>query len=113
MRSRSGNIIGLEIELVKALASSMGLRAALVQKPFAELLPALEQGDVDLVISGMTITPERNARVAFAGPYLISGKSVLSKSRRIASVETPSCRTSFPGRGSSLQRTTTTPSRSC
>ena len=89
MRSRSGNIIGLEIELVQALASSMGLRAALVQKPFAELLPALEQGDVDLVISGMTITPERNARVAFAGPYLISGKSVLSKSRRIASVETP------------------------
>jgi polar amino acid transport system substrate-binding protein len=67
----------------------MGLDATLVQKPFAELLPALERGDVDLVISGMTITPERNARVAFAGPYLISGKSVLSKSKRISSVETP------------------------
>ena len=89
MRSRSGNVIGLEIELVQALASSMGLRATLVQKNFAELLPALERGDVDLVISGMTITPERNARVAFAGPYLISGKSVLSKSKRVASVETP------------------------
>ncbi len=37
----------------------------------------------------MTITPERNARVAFAGPYLISGKSVLTKSDRISSVETP------------------------
>jgi polar amino acid transport system substrate-binding protein len=89
MTSRSGSIIGLEIELVRALASSMGLDATLVQKPFAELLPALERGDVDLVISGMTITPERNARVAFAGPYLISGKSVLSKSKRISSVETP------------------------
>jgi polar amino acid transport system substrate-binding protein len=89
MKSRTGSIIGLEIELVQALASSMGLRAAFVQKPFAELLPALEGGEVDLVISGMTITPERNARVAFAGPYLISGKSVLSKSKRIASVETP------------------------
>ena len=31
-------------------------------------LPALERGELDLVISGMTITPDRNARVAFAGP---------------------------------------------
>ncbi len=90
MRSKTGNLIGLEIELIRALASSMGLHARFVQRPFAELLPALERGDVDLVISGMTITPERNARVAFAGPYLISGKSLLSKSRRISSVETPS-----------------------
>ncbi|NIM02463.1 MAG: transporter substrate-binding domain-containing protein, partial [Acidobacteria bacterium] len=38
-------------------------------------------------ISGMTITPERNARVAFAGPYFISGKSVLTKSETIANVD--------------------------
>jgi ABC-type amino acid transport substrate-binding protein len=38
------------------------------------------------VISGVTITPERNARVAFAGPYFISGKSVLTKSATIARV---------------------------
>jgi polar amino acid transport system substrate-binding protein len=42
---------------------------------------------VDVVISGMTITPERNARVAFAGPYFISGKSVLTKSQAIASAD--------------------------
>jgi polar amino acid transport system substrate-binding protein len=35
----------------------------------------------------MTITPERNARVAFAGPYFISGKSLLTKSEKISSVE--------------------------
>ena len=68
----------------------MGLEARLVVTPFADLLPALEKGEVDLVISGMTITPERNARVAFAGPYFISGKSVLSKSKKIASVENAS-----------------------
>jgi polar amino acid transport system substrate-binding protein len=35
----------------------------------------------------MTITPERNARVPFAGPYFISGKSVLSKSETITNVQ--------------------------
>jgi polar amino acid transport system substrate-binding protein len=86
MRNKRGEIIGFEVDLVKALANSMGLEVRLVPRPFAELLPALEKGDVDLVISGMTITPERNARVAFAGPYFISGKSVLTKSEMIANV---------------------------
>jgi polar amino acid transport system substrate-binding protein len=87
MKDKHGEIIGLEVDLVQALARSMGLEARLVTKPFADLLPALEKGEVDLVISGMTITPDRNARVAFAGPYFISGKSLLTKSKTISNVE--------------------------
>jgi polar amino acid transport system substrate-binding protein len=87
MKDKRGEIVGLEVDLVEALAHSMGLEVRFVAKPFAELLPALEKGEVDLVISGMTITPERNARVAFAGPYFITGKSVLSKSKTIANVD--------------------------
>ena len=90
MKNKRGEIIGLEVDMVEALAHAMGLEVRLVVTPFAGLLPALEKGEVDLVISGMTITPERNARVAFAGPYFISGKSVLSKSKKIASAESTS-----------------------
>lgn len=89
MRNAAGEIIGLEVDLIDALASSMGLETQLVTMPFAALLPALESGTVDLVISGMTITPERNARVAFAGPYFISGKSVLAKAGTLAGAESP------------------------
>ena len=85
MRNAEGELIGLEVDLVDALATSMGLETQLVTMPFAALLPALEAGEVDLVISGLTITPERNARVAFAGPYFISGKSVLAKEGTLAS----------------------------
>jgi ABC-type amino acid transport substrate-binding protein len=84
MKSRSGEIVGLDVDIVRALAQAMGVRLRLVERPFAELLPALEKGEVDLVISGLTITPERNARVAFAGPYFVSGKAVLSRSQAIA-----------------------------
>ncbi len=83
MRNREGEIIGLEVELVGELADSMGLDVEVVPMPFADLLGALEDGTVDLVASGMTITPERNARVAFAGPYVISGKSFLTKDEEI------------------------------
>ncbi len=89
MRNRAGEVIGLEVDLTTELAHSMGLEVRLVPMAFAELLPALEAGKVDLVASGMTITPERNARVAFAGPYVISGKSLLTKSREISDVEDP------------------------
>jgi polar amino acid transport system substrate-binding protein len=87
MKNKSGEIIGLEVDLLEALAQSMGLESRLVPMPFADLLPALEGGSVDLVISGMTITPERNARAAFVGPYFITGKSVLAKSNAIANME--------------------------
>jgi ABC-type amino acid transport substrate-binding protein len=88
MRNERGETVGFEVDIVKALASSMGLQLQLVEKPFADLLPALERGDVDLVISGVSITPERNVRVAFAGPYFVSGKSILSKSSEIANART-------------------------
>jgi polar amino acid transport system substrate-binding protein len=87
MTNKNGEIIGLEVDLMKALAHSMGLTPRFVVKSFADLIPAIERAEVDVVISGMTITPERNARVAFVGPYFISGKSVLTKSAAIASAD--------------------------
>jgi ABC-type amino acid transport substrate-binding protein len=52
--------------------------------PFGKLLGALVDGKVDMVMSGMAITAERSARASFIGPYLMSGKSVLTKSAVLA-----------------------------
>jgi len=84
VKSRSGDIIGMEADLANALAESMGVRAEFVEKSFGELLDALEADEVDIVMSQMTMTPERNTRVAFAGPYFISGKAILTKSATLA-----------------------------
>ena len=88
-KNPSDEIVGFEVDIVQALATAMGLELSLVQVPFAELLASLESGRADLAISGLTMTPERNARVAFAGPYFVSGMSVLSRSSEIAEVEDP------------------------
>ncbi len=82
--SRTGENIGLEPDLARALAATLGVKLKVVNRPFAELIPALAAGEVDAVMSGMTMTPERNLKVAFAGPYYISGKAILSKSATLA-----------------------------
>ena len=84
MTTKSGKVIGLEPDLASIMASAMGVKLKLSTMPFAELLSALERGDVDMVMSDMTITPKRNMEVAFVGPYFISGKSILTKKNTIA-----------------------------
>jgi polar amino acid transport system substrate-binding protein len=84
MTSKDGEIFGLEPDLAGMLAGAMNVKVRFVTKPFHELLPALQKGEVDMVMSGMTITPERNLKVAFVGPYFISGKAFLTKIKNIA-----------------------------
>ncbi len=84
MTAKDGEIFGLEPDLARQMAEAMNVRVKFVTRPFAELLPALQAGEVDMVLSGMTITPERNMRVAFVGPYFISGKAFLTKVKTIA-----------------------------
>lgn len=82
--AKDGSLMGFDIELAHSLASAMGVKLALVRMDFAKLLPAVQKGDVDMVLSGLTMTPQRNLKVAFVGPYLVSGMSILTKSKTMA-----------------------------
>lgn len=85
--TREGKIIGLDADIAKAMAAALKVSVKFKTLPFAELLPALEAGQIDMIISSMTITPERNRRVAFVGPYLVSGKGILTLSDRYAALQ--------------------------
>ena len=87
VKSKSGKLIGLEVDLGHLLGDAMNVKTTFVVKPFAQLIPALLAGEVDVVMSGMTITAERNMKVAFVGPYSISGKSILTKSSMLAEAD--------------------------
>jgi polar amino acid transport system substrate-binding protein len=88
-KGKDGSMMGLEMDLATTLAGLMGVKLEIVQKPFGELLGALQKGEVDLVMSGMTITAERNLKVAFVGPYYLSGKSILTRSSALAQADDP------------------------
>lgn len=87
MTARNGELVGLDVALAKVLAQTMGVDVKFVQLPFEKLLGALEAGEVDLVISGLTITPVRAQRATLVGPYYTSGKCILTKSEELAAID--------------------------
>ncbi|MFN8642668.1 MAG: transporter substrate-binding domain-containing protein [Candidatus Binatia bacterium] len=93
--AKDGSLMGFDVELANAFANAMGVKLTLVPMDFHDLLPAVQKGDVDMVLSGLTMTPQRNLKVAFVGPYLVSGMSLLTKSktmtkmRKAEEIDTP------------------------
>lgn len=88
--SKGGELMGLEVDLAKQMADAMGVNLRLQSMAFADLLPALESGRIDLVLSGMTITPARNMKSMFVGPYFLSGKAILTREQTLADIRNPS-----------------------
>jgi polar amino acid transport system substrate-binding protein len=75
--TRNGRLTGLEIDMAQQLARELGRRLRFVTLPWDEEIPALLDGRIDVVMSGMTITPARQVRIAFSEPYLKSGLMAL------------------------------------
>ena len=87
MTGKDGRLGGFDIDMARLMASMLDVRLQVRKLPFGELLEALRRGEVDVVISNMTITPKRNLQVAFVGPYLESGKCILTRSQALAKAE--------------------------
>ncbi len=88
MTMKSGQIVGLEPDLARFIAAGLDVKLTLKPIKFNDLISALQAGQVDMVLSAMTITPSRNLKVAFVGPYFASGKSVLTKIANIEGMKT-------------------------
>jgi polar amino acid transport system substrate-binding protein len=82
--TKEGKLIGMDVDLAAMIAEAMGVKLNLQRIDFNGLLPALESGSIDMVVSNMTMTPDRNLQAAFVGPYFTSGKAFLTKRSSIA-----------------------------
>jgi polar amino acid transport system substrate-binding protein len=70
---QDGRIVGIEPDLAQALSDQSRRPLALIPMEFNALIPALLEGRIDAIMSGMSVTPARQVRVAFADPYLRGG----------------------------------------
>ena len=77
MTNKRGEIIGFEVDLLKAMAKSMGVKLELVSTGYDGIIPAFLTGKFDMIGSGMTLTQERNLKIGFTDPYIQIGQSVL------------------------------------
>jgi polar amino acid transport system substrate-binding protein len=74
MVGKNGEIVGLDVDLAQMTAHELGVGLRIVKKEWAELIPALLSGEIDVIMSAMTVTPDRNSRVIFCDPILSSGR---------------------------------------
>lgn len=74
----SGQLTGLDIELAKEVCDALGIRAEFQPISWDEKEALLQDGSIDCIWSGLSITPERETKMCFSQPYLITKISVLS-----------------------------------
>ncbi|WP_017812404.1 ABC transporter substrate-binding protein/permease [Paenibacillus shenyangensis] len=72
-------IVGSDVEIAKQIAADMGATLQIQDIPFDSLLPALNSGRIDMIISGMTPTEERRQNVDFSESYYISRQVIMTR----------------------------------
>lgn len=92
-KDADGNPDGASVMLAKALGEHLGMEVEFVDTPYPSLIPSLETGKIDMIISSMTITEARQEKVDFSDPYTTSQLMMLvykdSKVKSPADVNDP------------------------
>lgn len=101
----NGTIVGFDITTIRALAQSAGYPNIVVKNlEFDSLIPALQQGQIDVIAAGMTITSDRAKQVNFTDPYWKADQSILVTS---SSSFNPQNMTALSGKTVGVQTGTT------
>ncbi|MCE0492722.1 transporter substrate-binding domain-containing protein [Vibrio salinus] len=88
MKTKDGRFVGFDIDLSKHMARSIGVKYVPVNTAWDGIIPALQTDKCDIIIAGMTVTPERNLKVNFADPYIVIGQSILLSPKLEGKVKT-------------------------
>lgn len=70
-------IVGFDIEIAKQIAKDLGVQLEIKDMKFDGLIAALDEGNIDMVISGMTPTEERKKKVDFSDVYYRSAQDII------------------------------------
>ncbi len=77
MTNKKGKFVGFDIDMAKEMAKAMGVKFIPVNTAWDGIIPSLITDKFDIIMSGMTVTQERNLKINFADPYIIVGQTIL------------------------------------
>jgi polar amino acid transport system substrate-binding protein len=86
MTDKKGNFVGFDIDMAKEMAKAMGVKFVPVNTAWDGIIPALTTKKFDIIMSGMTITQERNLKINFADPYIVVGQTILLAKKHLGNV---------------------------
>lgn len=72
-----GNLIGLEVDIVRAIGEEEGFKVELYQEPWENLFTSIENGTKDIAAAGMGFNEERNQKYALSDSYIVDASSVV------------------------------------
>ena len=84
----AGKVEGFDVDLMDAMAKAGNFKVEFKHQPWESLFPSLNNGDVDTVMSGVTITDDRKQSMLFSDPYFeITQVVLVPKGKKVASSE--------------------------
>ncbi|MER8499404.1 transporter substrate-binding domain-containing protein [Mesorhizobium sp. M1142] len=81
IRAKNGELIGFEIDVAKKLAADMGVDVEFYPTAWDGIIPALIAGNFDVIISGMSVTAQRNMTVNFTDNYSTTGVQLVANKK--------------------------------
>ena len=70
-------IIGIDVELVDAIAKKIGMELKIEDMAFDSVIPAVQSGKADLGASGITVTEDRKKQVDFSDTYYTARQVII------------------------------------
>ena len=78
-QSPSKEIIGFDIDLMKAIANAAGFKVEFINTLWGVIFESVKNGDRDIIMSGITITEKRKESVDFSLPYFAAHQLILTQ----------------------------------
>lgn len=72
-------IVGFDIDLMKEIAKAQGFKVKFVNTLWGVIFESVKNGDRDIIMSGITITPQRKESVDFSYPYFAAHQLILTQ----------------------------------
>ena len=81
MKDKEGHFVGYDVDLGTAIGEALKVPVEFKQYDFAGLIPALQTGDIDIIVAGMTIRGDRALAVSFSDPYYATGQVLMVQAK--------------------------------
>ena len=88
MKDKNGEFIGFEVDVMKELATDLGVEIEFVPTTWSGIIPALLANKFDIIVGGMSVTTQRNLKVNFSDPYDHTGIGVLASLKKGGNIQT-------------------------
>ncbi|HWS14660.1 MAG TPA: ABC transporter substrate-binding protein, partial [Candidatus Methylomirabilis sp.] len=104
MDNRSGEIIGYDVDIAKAVATRLGVRLEIKPVTSLDRIPQLLDGKIDMIAATMTINPDRSKLIDFSSAYFRTTQKVLAKKGTIRALKDLAGKKIATARGSTAER---------